>query len=103
MLVLVLEEEPVELEVRHLLELLRQVLQLEVLEVDSEEMASMSMVPMEWLLEELQMVSEVQAFLLTVLMVLLLPVMLKLKEEAVWVVLGVMPFRKEELEIVKAD
>jgi len=86
-----------------LLELLRQVLQLEVLEVDSEEMASMSMVPMEWLLEELQMVSEVQAFLLTVLMVLLLPVMLKLKEEAVWVVLGVMPFRKEELEIVKAD
>lgn len=98
-----LEEEPVELEVRHLLELLRQVLQLEVLEVDSEEMASMSMVPMEWLLEELQMVSEVQAFLLTVLMVLLLPVMLKLKEEAVWVVLGVMPFRKEELEIVKAD
>jgi hypothetical protein len=102
-LVLVLEEEPAELEVRHLLELLRQVLQLEVLEVDSEEMASMSMVPMEWLLEELQMVSEVQAFILTVLMVLLLPVMLKLKEEAVWVVLGVMPFRKEELEIVKAD
>ena len=86
-----------------MLELLRQVLQLEVLEVDSEEMASMSMVPMEWLLEELQMVSEVQAFILTVLMVLLLPVTLKLKEEAVWVVLGVMPFRKEELEIVKAD
>ena len=102
-MVLVLEEEPAELEVRHLLELLRQVLQLEVLEVDSEEMASMSMVPMEWLLEELQMVSEVQAFILTVLMVLLLPVTLKLKEEAVWVVLGVMPFRKEELEIVKAD